>query len=1310
MSSKDSQREIRNAVGQVLGYLNFSSGTSDPQFLTAINEIFGQRAPAAKIPVWKEVYSFLNSELESQAGKSGPMEDATQARAVLELVFKHSIPAYEAFHKDLLQHQDFGQLFGPLMIGRMCEAVLQEGGPWDESERIVNGALQRLNDYLGYRPIPVFESHRIEPHLNEKCRPVPLFISGTGVAYGRYQEVTEQTLAILNSTDGSILDQACFDPKRLTELAYDPRAYDFDHPANKRPNHHFGMWDPHIIDNAGYYRRFVIQQITLDALLSRVDEVPEVPREQLMYEAASVMAGTILMAAGISGRGPDTYDSSVTLGNLLPRIASFRDEFYIRLLADLGGEHRKRLEAEAIRLRQPFGGARQHLNGKLAHHRAAQLERVELAQVFARMGHPKSAAKLITEVQTPAARFGCQIDSSLTNATTQIQAGQLEQANASLSKAYNHIECGIGCGAIVDPWNILGFDGNFSLFPAMENTVHDHRVDYLVLVIEDLLTCYTRLLSASAAAGKKELSDEISVRFESVATWWNQFAAHELGSIAIEPPIDTFHSAKNVAEVIRLWHQSGAEAGNIGFWAPHVDAFSTTRAYEHVIETLLARKDFVASMALMMHWLSRADEVSLIESESGFGRYAIGWLRSVLRLAGKETAGNQGDKDGDNAHWQLTQKFFDYLEANAGDYWSVPTFALGGDTEASMDIDEEPEETEEAEDDDLFSAAYEGVVYRDSTDDGLDASVYDTDTVSEDELDQTSREIIDRLAILQLFAGMWRTTALISRCAANESLRESTVGWAKRSAELIDDLVRLMETVQRYKLPEPMGDLNSMIEYDRLRIAKESILERSISCYVEIAEARILLLAALDFDVVSLIAEDEKTEAKHASDFVRCLLQSEDGKHVQWQRLLNSWKEQSVLYVPVARGGNPKAIAAVRLRQRLMCLMLDWLPHFGLVAEACELLDLACKLERRSSVGPNAVTEFDDLFEIGYRSIVATYIKSTKPDETGKLVQALESLAEALLPVWLSHSRTLRLTVLERVRESNDFEDVVQFIKNYGDQLFTQTFLHPGNLRGILYQGVDEWLEQMREDPGAEAVGLLDDLDSGAIEEEHAIECLTIIFEIVVENYGEYRDYNSTTTQSDRGSLLYTLIDFLRLRSDYDRVAWNLRPIMLTHDMLARFQRDEAAEMWRQSLSRRMDEEADQFVKRLEALQTKYAMRLPTIADRIFERFQRPLVVARMRSLIKPAMSPKKTAGSKAAFEALEIEATEMLEEPTGIGLDVPAWLNSLEDEVDDVREAQENFDRDEFLEMISPSASLLLESMVEQIAAWRDRDEEFEE
>ena len=61
-----------------------------------------------------------------------PSAQVEQAEAVLRLVFDGVLPAYREFHRDLLFHQTDETLFQPLFIGRACEAVLQQGGPWNE--------------------------------------------------------------------------------------------------------------------------------------------------------------------------------------------------------------------------------------------------------------------------------------------------------------------------------------------------------------------------------------------------------------------------------------------------------------------------------------------------------------------------------------------------------------------------------------------------------------------------------------------------------------------------------------------------------------------------------------------------------------------------------------------------------------------------------------------------------------------------------------------------------------------------------------------------------------------------------------------------------------------------------------------------------------------------------------------------------------------------------------------------------------------------------------------------------------------------
>ena len=213
----------------------------------------------------------MEEKLAELAGRSPVFADAEQARAVLGLVFQAVLPAYRRHHRDLLFHLSDGELLRPLFIGRVAEAVLAEGPSWEETPRIVAGALARLNDFLGHRPLAVLNTaQKIEPYPHERVRPIPWFIAGAGVGVGIYHDVISLALDLLRDTDPALLEAAWFDPKLLDELAIDPRAYDFNHPVNKRPNYHFGQWDPHHLDGQGRYRRFVVQQVTLDALLERV--------------------------------------------------------------------------------------------------------------------------------------------------------------------------------------------------------------------------------------------------------------------------------------------------------------------------------------------------------------------------------------------------------------------------------------------------------------------------------------------------------------------------------------------------------------------------------------------------------------------------------------------------------------------------------------------------------------------------------------------------------------------------------------------------------------------------------------------------------------------------------------------------------------------------------------------------------------------------------------------------------------------------------------------------------------------------------
>ncbi len=1283
MGSEADNPKDRVPIQLVLGYLNFSSGVADPRFLNALDQLFGEVAsPDQRIPAWRQVCGFLEAQLSEQSRAERAFADVTQASSVLDLLTNRVLSAYRSFHSDLLFHQDEQLLFGPFFVGRAFEAILQQGPPWDDRNRITEGAIATLNDYIGYRPVPALETRRHEPYSHEWVRPIPLYVRGAGVQRGPCQRVVTEALAILEATDADILDAAHFDFSRLDELAVDPRAYDFDHPVNKRPNYHFGQWDPHCIDNAGYYRRFVVQQITLDGLLDRVRATSDVSEDQLFFEAAAVLAGTILMASGISGSGPTTHDSSITLGVLLPIVAEYRDAFYDRLIQRARPEYRSRLQEEFVRRRQPFGGARQHLNAWLARQRASQLQHVHLAKIFARMGYPAAAGRQTTIVPVASARMRCEIDCCLTAGSCAIGEGRLEQAVQLADEIVDVLHRGIECGAIVDPWNILGFDAHFSLFPALENSVYDHRVDDLVQLIENLLGYYSDIWSSAAAIDRRDVCQAIDRRFRETATWWRQFAAHEVSVTDAVDGLEVYRAAQNVADALTLWHEGGAAAGDVKFWAPHVHMFTSPKAFSLVVDALLKREDFIASMALLVRWLSESERVSLRRGASSFYDSTQQWLLRLLARV-RQPAGRLALPE---APGRLVGKFFDYLEANAESYWNAPDFHIGGSsshsTQTPLQLSDGLDEDEESEDD-LFSAAYEEVVYCDSTDDGVEGEVFDLGETTHDELTQESRRISDRLAFLNLMAGLWKQAAVNQALCSEDASQKGPfdcVGtlrqWIQHTVASRDRLLKLMDDVRHYRIPTNGVDSQALREYDRLQVVKETLLDRIVATSVEMTVAGQMILAAFsarsdsDGEAVDEMAKPFGDDASVAVRVMAALLRGDNESVKQhWAELIHGLSGKALLYIPLSKGGSPIQIVATRYTQRLLQDLLAWLPRRGLWTETCELVETARRMERNNPVGPGAVTEFDELFKIAYRELIESLTISVESwsvqHRERRLVELLESLTEVMLGSWLQHSRTLRLSVLEHINDDKTWEQLVQFIERYGEDLFTQQFFHLGNLRAILHQGVGNWLRRLAEAPDTdEPIKLVQDLGRG-IEPHRAEEHLSLILETIVENFGEYRDYNSTTTQSDHGQQLYTLIDFLRLRTQYDRVCWHLKPVILGHEILVRRGHEVAAGLWRRTLLERIDEEADAYVTRLKQLQSTYSMHMSTVADRIGERFVRPMIIDRLRALVKPAMEDSTEETGSPAFDLLEKETEALADEATGIGFDVPVWLLAIEEEVD---------------------------------------------
>jgi hypothetical protein len=1313
---RDVSPDAQAVIDELLGYLNLSAGTADARFQSNLNALAGWLgSQAGQQPLWEAARLALLERLAVVRGQSSAFSNTEQAEAVVALALDLVPRAYLSFHRDLLWHQTPENLLRPLFLARVCEAVLQQGPPWSQTARIVEASLKQLNSFIGHRPVAILRTpQHVEPYAHEWVAAVPLYLRGVGVSPDRYSELIAAAIRILEATDADILEEAYFSPDLLDELAFDPRAYDFDHPVNKRPNYQFGQWDGHRLDSQGRYRRFVVQEITLGALAQRIDSPGSLPPEEALFESAAVLAGTILMASGVSGRSPDTHDSSVTLAKLVPRIAAYRDEFYRRLLAGLPGAHGDRLRQEAAVQHQPLAAARGHLNQYLARLRAAQLQHVHLAQIFARMGYPQASTRQAEIVAVPSARLLCEISGRLTAGHHALDRRPPAEAAALLPGIEDLLLRAIECGALVDPWNILGFQGQFSLFPAIENSVRDHRVDVLIQVIRQIFGLYARTWGEAAALGDAECCQQLAAGFKRLARWWDRFATLEVGGIEYVSGHEAHESAAHVAQSLAAWRTAGAAAGDIAFWREQVESFDSAKAYALVVAPLLDQADLTASMALLMQWVARAREVPLTDGDHSFHNLALRWF--VL-------AGQTGVGAAAGSGWPLAKKFLDYLEANAEGYWEVPEFDLvvgrnrGGDGESPAAADEPAgdrladEESDDGTDENLFRAAYDEMTYRDSTDDGFDADMLEGRGAATDfELDAEGERIGQRLEFLITVARLWkRACGQAMRVPDADEKDEALRSWCRRAADNRHNLSELLSAVHRFPLPRPIGTQESLVEYDRRRLVKETLLAKIVIATVETSSAELWLSASLEGTI------DQKSPdwKRAAADVLRPMFRGRvEEVREAFPRLLAALGDEPILYVPLSRQGDPMQIVRAKTIQQLLHALLRGLVRLGLLCQTSQLIAAAQSMEHRRPAGEGAVTEFDRLFEVGFRGIAETLVTvaadaNRQAEAAGRtaevsdteLIDVLQAASEPLLKRWLAHSRTLRLSVIERLSDQDRWESLKTFIERYGREIFTPRFMNLGNLRAILHRGVDAHLKQIEDDAElAEEWPLVGDLDR-TIPRAAAVEQLTLVIESIVENYAEFKDFNSTTTQSDRGDLLHVLLDLLRLKMGYERVAWNIKPVVVAHDALARRGWPSAAELWRRGLAQRTAHIADWHLKRLADLSKKYGIRLPTISDRLAERFVRPLAIDRIRALVCPAIEEARRGQAGHSFALLEQELTEFTDNPSGSGLDVPAWLIALEEEESRCERADEQGGESADLEPPVPRLPLAWEEVQRQVS-----------
>ncbi|MCH2210424.1 MAG: hypothetical protein MK110_03925 [Fuerstiella sp.] len=1261
-----------DACRELLGYLNFSDGTPSPSFQTALNGLFSEvSAPLRPEDLRDRLLSALT---RLQAGDTPGFNDTMQATNAISVALGEVIPAYRRHHSDLLIHLSDADFFSPFFIGRVFEATLRAGSlhGWNENTDLSTAALEFLNQFVGYRPVAVLENDRkAEVYGGERFCSIPLYLRGVGVAFGPWKRLLESTLDFLRELPEDLTAPAHFSLDRMEELSLDVRAHDHLHPVNKRTNYMFGEWDPDFISIKGFYCRFVIRRIILDSLLDWLHTDNGTSSEERLFDSSAVLAGTILMASSISGSGPQTFDSGVSLTSLLPKVARQRDAFYQTLLDAAQGERGKRLQRQTEESRQPFGHVRHELNMNLSRYGAQQVQHRHLSWLYASMGFEAASREEAGVIPCTSARFESEICSRLMLIHRLVRSDQLADAVEQLQTCHKLLQSGIRCGGFVDPWNILGFQGMFPLFTAREDAIPDNRIEILMDLMEQIFDSCSFVMAEAAAAGQNDYHHIVYQDFQKLADQWDQYATTTVTDLPEIRGRESVAAAEHVAAALAEWRTAGEAAADMSFWKNHVGRFASARSFSQVVSALLDRDDLVAATGLLIQWLSQAEVFGL---ESGRHSIHTQFLRLMNLMMQRNDLSDQ---------WQLLRRLFSFLEANAGEYWQVPSLGEFADRHRSVNSADDPQtdfdhlfDDDQSEDEAWRESAFEGIVYRDSTDDGNESDTMDEGlSPGTTEFEILYRQIEPRLKFLHTLGSLFSNAAIglarrTPQDLSSDEIQMHLHEWDSAIRHFLEHLSVLLREISDFEIQTLSADLEANIDFDVQMQSRFLLMQNVISTTVQFLLAERLLGA--------LLPESRENNTEGDSQFSDCLIRllrsvlTDNSSAVRqvFPEFLKQLRRRPLLYVPFENGGNPRDILRARTLQAVIRLLLGQLPRLGLLRQTYQLLQTACRMERSRRPPGQAVTEFDRLFRMGLTCSVESMMHAAQrwkletTTQRKKAYRRIQRLMDSYGMLWAQHSSSMRLSIVEELHDEERCLEVREFIEAYGDELFHTRMLTLGNARAIVVHGAESLLNELEDNVAPyRKIRIIEDLQEGRIEREHAVDIMEFVYESVVDNFDLFLEYNTTTTQSDYGNRLYCLLDFLRVKSLYDRFEWNHLPYHFVHEVIVRTGVADMGTRIEQELADETRESAESLVNELHDLEVTYGVRLPTMHDLIGDRLIGPLQVNRMTArvaLCNPELPNVSEQEAERNFELLRDEIDDYMEGRQGSGIETPEWMNSL--------------------------------------------------
>ena len=281
----------------------------------------------------------------------------------------------------------------------------------------------------------------------------------------------------------------------------------------------------------------------------------------------------------------------------------------------------------------------------------------------------------------------------------------------------------------------------------------------------------------------------------------------------------------------------------------------------------------------------------------------------------------------------------------------MPQFEMAaGDSPRAAAGEETEEEEEEDEEDNLFGAAYEGVSYRDTTDDGVEGEMFEVGpSDSEFELVREAERIIDRIGFLITLAAIVEDHRHGLGGQGRGRSRGGFTGWLTQASAYHQQLLQLLASIQGYRIPSPRGTQDAggirspprrernAARGNHRRLRGDGRRGAHDPRRMHVRRPQAAGLAAWERLAGDAFAAVFRGDAPACASALPALLRE--------------LRKQPLLYVALVRGGKPQRIAASRGLQYVLRRLLAYLPRLGLLTETCRLLETAQKMETEHPAG-----------------------------------------------------------------------------------------------------------------------------------------------------------------------------------------------------------------------------------------------------------------------------------------------------------------------------------------------------------------------